>query len=126
MEQQFKLNHHLIKACHDGNTRRAKTVIKMGADVNCDLSIDGFCDEVPIMIACMNGNLYMIDLLVEKGADINCLDKRNTPFLIACDLYKQEGEYVLRHLIEKHNVNRRLERYSSFLDTEILNFLNSI
>ena len=64
---QKKLNEDLLKFVKEGNFKRVKEVVEMGADVNDD-------DIEPLLWASGNGYLPVVKYLVERGANINAND----------------------------------------------------
>jgi ankyrin repeat protein len=100
-EEQKKLNAQLIEAAEKGNRKKAKELIKKGADVNAKND----SSNTVLMVASSYGYTKMAELLIRNGADVNAIDEHGCTALLCTMNSPSESHIETTELLIQHGAS---------------------
>jgi ankyrin repeat protein len=89
-----EIDKELLNACWLGNTKKVKTLIAEGANVN----VVTYRNATPLLVAAKGGYIEIVKLLIEFGGDVNAKDEDGNT---ALHLISKEDFEIGKLLIEK-------------------------
>jgi ankyrin repeat protein len=120
---QQSLGKDLLTACYFGNTRRALTLIKEGAQLDYFANTD---EWAAIHYAARWGMIKTLEAFVAGGIDINIRthDGRETPLHKACRTNRKDVcIFLLKHGANPNLLNSEKQRASDLCDKGELRFI---